>query len=430
MRRFVAAFLVATAALAGTAVGAPPNPPSAPKEKPREKEQDLVVGVAGPMSGPFGFIGEQMKRGAQQAIDDINAKGGVLGKKLKLAVGDDGCDEKLAATVANTFVQQKAVLVVGHFCSGASIQAASAYAQAGIPEITPASSDPKLTDDAASKGWTNVFNIAGRADVQGGVAGDYIASKYKGKKVAVIDDKSSYGKALAEEARKAMNKKGLKEALSAEIAQGDKDFSALIGKLKQAGVAAVYFGGYQAEAGLLVRQAQDQGLKAQFIAGDALVTDEFWKASGHFSFFLPFPEGIVFATSFYGGVIAPIGGTQEIPISLREFAGGTNSVRGFKFQGVGPKVDGNPTGGEVSLTLQSEVRFPIYGNLQGAFFSDQGGVWFDRTRVNLTETRYSLGAGLRFITPAGAIVADLGWNPHVKQGEYPVEFHLSVGFPF
>ena len=287
MRRFVAAFLVATAALAGTAVGAPPNPPSAPKEKPKEKEQDLVVGVAGPMSGPFGFIGEQMKRGAQQAIDDINAKGGVLGKKLKLAVGDDGCDEKQAATVANTFVQQKAVLVVGHFCSGASIQAASAYAQAGIPEITPASSDPKLTDDAASKGWTNVFNIAGRADVQGGVAGDYIASKYKGKKVAVIDDKSPYGKALAEEARKAMNKKGLKEAVSEQIAQGDKDFSSLIGKLKQAGVAAVYFGGYQAEAGLLVRQAQDQGLKAQFIAGDALVTDEFWKASG------PAGEGVL-----------------------------------------------------------------------------------------------------------------------------------------
>ena len=287
MRRFVAAFLVATAALAGIAVGAPPNPPSAPKEKPKEKEQDLVVGVAGPMSGPFGFIGEQMKRGAQQAIDDINAKGGVLGKKLKLAVGDDGCDEKQAATVANTFVQQKAVLVVGHFCSGASIQAASAYAQAGIPEITPASSDPKLTDDAASKGWTNVFNIAGRADVQGGVAGDYIASKYKGKKVAVIDDKSPYGKALAEEARKAMNKKGLKEAVNEQIAQGDKDFSALIGKLKQAGVAAVYFGGYQAEAGLLVRQAQDQGLKAQFIAGDALVTDDFWKASG------PAGEGVL-----------------------------------------------------------------------------------------------------------------------------------------
>ena len=296
MKRFAAAFLIATAALTGVVLGAPktqpaPKPPAAATPSgpnaPKEKEQDLVVGVAGPMSGQFAFIGEQMKRGAQQAIDDINAKGGVLGKKLKLAAGDDGCDEKQATTVANSFVQQKAVLVVGHFCSSASIQAASVYAQAGIPQITPASTDPKLTDDAAAKGWTNVFDIAGRADAQGGVAGDYIAGKYKGKKVAVIDDKSPYGKSLADEARKAMSKKGLKEAVSEEIAQGDKDFSALIGKLKQAGVAAVYYGGYQAEAGLLVRQAQDQGLKAQFIAGDALVTDEFWKASG------PAGEGVL-----------------------------------------------------------------------------------------------------------------------------------------
>jgi branched-chain amino acid transport system substrate-binding protein len=239
------------------------------------------------MSGPFAFIGDQMKRGAQQAIDDINAKGGVLGKKLKLAAGDDGCDAQKASAVANQFVQQKAVLVVGHFCSAASIAAASAYAQAGILQITPASVDPKLTDDAAAKGWTNVFNIAGRTDVQGVVAGDYLASKYKGKKVAVIDDGSPYGKSLAEEARKAMNKKGLKEAVSEQIAQGNKDFSALLGKLKQANVAAVYFGGYQAEAALLVRQAQDQGLKAQFVAGDALVTDEFWKTTG------PAGEGVL-----------------------------------------------------------------------------------------------------------------------------------------
>jgi branched-chain amino acid transport system substrate-binding protein len=296
MRRFSAAFLIATAALTGVVLGAPktqpePKPPAAATPSapnaPKEKDQDLVVGVAGPMSGQFAFIGEQMKRGAQLAIDDINAKGGVLGKKLKLAAGDDGCDEKRATAVASTFVQQKVVLVVGHFCSSASIQAASAYAQAGIPQITPASTDPKLTDEAAAKGWASVFNIAGRADAQGGVAGDYIAAKYKGKKVAVIDDKSPYGKSLAEEARKAMSKKGLKEAVSEEIAQGDKDFSALIGKLKQAGVAAVYYGGYQAEAALLVRQAQEQGLKAQFIAGDALLTDEFWKASG------PAGEGVL-----------------------------------------------------------------------------------------------------------------------------------------
>src|SRR5262249_41767164 len=158
---------------------------------------------------------------------------------------------------------------------------------------------------------------------------------------------------------------------------------------------------------------------------------EFWKAAGRFSYYFPFPEGIVFATSFQGGVIAPIGKTDQIPIALREFAGGTSSVRGYKFESIGPKgANGEPTGGEVSLSFQSEIRFPIYGNFQGALFSDQGGVWFDRTRVHLPDMRYSVGAGLRFLTPAGALVADFGWNPHPRKGEYPVEFHLSVGFPF
>jgi outer membrane protein insertion porin family len=157
---------------------------------------------------------------------------------------------------------------------------------------------------------------------------------------------------------------------------------------------------------------------------------EFWSASGRFSYYFPFPEGIVFAMSFQGGVIAPIGGTQDIPIALREFAGGTNTVRGYKFEEIGPKVNGEPTGGQVFLALQSEIRFPIWGDLQGALFFDEGGVWFDRVRVNLSELRYAVGTGLRFVTPAGALVADVGWNPHPRKSEYPVEFHLSVGFPF
>jgi outer membrane translocation and assembly module TamA len=157
---------------------------------------------------------------------------------------------------------------------------------------------------------------------------------------------------------------------------------------------------------------------------------EFWSAGGRFSYFFPFPAGIVFATSFQGGVIAPIGGTDTIPIALREFAGGTNTVRGYKFESIGPKANGEPTGGEVFLALQTEVRFPLVGDLQGVFFFDEGGVWFDRLRVNLSELRYAVGTGLRFVTPAGALSADVGWNPHPRSGEYPIEFHLSVGFPF
>jgi branched-chain amino acid transport system substrate-binding protein len=274
MRRLATALLVVAAALADEAGTA------------RAQDQ-ILVGVAGPITGQFSFIGEQMQRGAKLAVDAINAKGTVLGKKLKIAVGDDACDPRQATAVATRFVEQKAAVVVGHFCSSASIQASAVYAQGGILQITPGSADPKLTDEAAAKGWTNVFRTVGRGDVQGAVSGEYLASKYKGKKVAIVDDKSPYGKGLADETRKVMNKKGLKEALDEQVAQGDKDFSALIGKLKQASVAAVYFGGYQTEAGLLVRQAQEQGLKAQFVSGDALVTEEFWKLSG------PAGEGVL-----------------------------------------------------------------------------------------------------------------------------------------
>ena len=157
---------------------------------------------------------------------------------------------------------------------------------------------------------------------------------------------------------------------------------------------------------------------------------EFWSVTGRFSYYFPFPEGIVFAMSFQGGVIGPFGDTEEIPIALRYFAGGTNTVRGYKFEAIGPKVDGDPTGGQVFLALQTEVRFPIWGALQGAVFFDEGGVWFDRLRVHLPDLRYAVGMGLRFLTPAGALVADLGWNPHPRDREYPTEFHLSVGFPF
>ncbi len=162
----------------------------------------------------------------------------------------------------------------------------------------------------------------------------------------------------------------------------------------------------------------------------SLTDINFWSASGRFSYFQPFPGSLVFATSFQGGVIAPFGGTEEIPIALREFAGGTNTVRGYKFEGIGPKVNGDPTGGQVFLSLQTELRIPIVGDLQTVLFVDEGGVWFDRLQVHLPDLRYAVGTGIRYITPAGALVADIGVNPHPRQGEYYVELHISVGFPF
>ncbi|HTZ80371.1 MAG TPA: branched-chain amino acid ABC transporter substrate-binding protein [Stellaceae bacterium] len=268
MKRLATALLAAGAVLALGAGNA-------------KAQDEIVVATVGPITGQYASFGEQMKRGAELAVADINAKGGVLGKKLKLIVGDDACDPKQAVAVANQLVGQKVVFVAGHFCSGSSIPASSIYNENAILQMTPASTNPALTEDAAAKGWTNVFRTCGRDDIQGTVAGDYLASHFKGKKVAILQDKSAYGKGLADETKKAMNKKGLKEAMYESITAGDKDFSAIISKMKQAGINAIYFGGYHTEAGLIVRQAQEQGLKAQFISGDALVTDEFWKITGN-----------------------------------------------------------------------------------------------------------------------------------------------------
>ena len=242
--------------------------------------QDINVAVVGPITGQYAAFGEQMRRGAEMAVKDINAKGGVLGRKLKITVGDDACDPKQAVNVANEMANNGVTFVDGHYCSGSSIPASAVYAENGMLQISPASTNPQLTDAAAAKGWNDIFRICGRDDAQGRVAGRYIAEHYKGKAVAILQDKSPYGKGLADETKKAMNAAGLQEAMYEATNADDKDFSALISKMKQAKVALIYLGGYHTEAGLLVRQAHEQGLDVPLLAGDALATDEFWTITG------------------------------------------------------------------------------------------------------------------------------------------------------
>jgi branched-chain amino acid transport system substrate-binding protein len=144
-------------------------------------------------------------------------------------------------------------------------------------QISPASTNPKLTDERAGP---NVFRVCGRDDQQGAVAGAYVAKNYKDKVVAVVHDKSAYGKGLADETKKSMNAAGKEEAIYEAITAGEKDYTALVSKLKQANVDLVYFGGYHTEAGLIVRQMRSQGLKTILMGGDSLVTAEYWQITG------------------------------------------------------------------------------------------------------------------------------------------------------
>jgi branched-chain amino acid transport system substrate-binding protein len=237
---------------------------------------DIKIATAGPMTGQYASFGEQMRRGAEMAVADINAAGGVLGQKLQLSIGDDACDPKQAVAVANKMVSDGVVFMAGHFCSGSSIPASKVYTEEGIVQISPASTNPKLTEE----GGDNVFRVCGRDDQQGIVAGNFLADKYKGKKVAFLHDKTAYGKGLADETKKQFNVRGQKEAMYEAYTAGEKDYSAIVSKMKRAGVDAFYVGGYHTEAGLMVRQAREQGFKAQLISGDALVTDEYWKITG------------------------------------------------------------------------------------------------------------------------------------------------------
>jgi len=239
--------------------------------------QDLTVAVNGPMTGKEATFGAQFKAGGEAAVADINAAGGVLGKKIKLEMGDDACDATQARSLANKTAGMKVAAVIGHFCSSSSIPASSVYSEQNILQISPASTNPKLTDERAGP---SIFRVCGRDDQQGSVAGGYIAKTFKDKNVAIIHDKSAYGKGLADETQKAMNAAGKKEALYEAITAGDKDFTAVVSKLKQANIDLVYLGGYHTEAGLIVRQMRDQGLKAVLMGGDSLVTKQYWEITG------------------------------------------------------------------------------------------------------------------------------------------------------
>jgi branched-chain amino acid transport system substrate-binding protein len=235
------------------------------------------IAVVGPITGQYASFGAQMKNGGEMAVADINEAGGVLGKKLDLSIGDDACDPKQAVAVANQMTGSGVKLVAGHYCSGSSIPASKVYAESDMVQISPASTNPTFTDDRAGP---NIYRVCGRDDQQGGVAGKYLAANFANKNIAFVDDKTAYGKGLAEETKKAMAGAGKQAAMEESITAGEKDYSALVSKLKQANIDVVYFGGYHTEAGLIIRQMRDQGMATILMGGDALITQEFWSITG------------------------------------------------------------------------------------------------------------------------------------------------------
>jgi branched-chain amino acid transport system substrate-binding protein len=240
-------------------------------------QADVKIGVAGPMTGANAAFGEQYMKGAQAAADAVNAAGGVNGEKIVLVKGDDACEPKQAVTVAKDLTNQKVAGVVGHFCSSSTIPASEIYDEAGIIAITPGSTNPAVTE----RGLGAMFRMCGRDDQQGIVAGDYIVDVLKGKKVAVLHDKDTYGQGLADATKAQLVKRGVTPVLYEGLTRGEKDFSAVVTKIRAAGADVVYFGGLHPEAGPLVKQLRTEGLKdVKFMSDDGIVTDELVTTAG------------------------------------------------------------------------------------------------------------------------------------------------------
>ncbi len=245
---------------------------------------EVLIGSASPNTGPLAWIGEQIQRGAEMAVADINAAGGVLGQQIKLIPVDDFCDPAQAVAAAQKLVTEGAIFVDGHYCSGASIPASEVYEAAGVLQISPASTNPLLTD----KGRANVFRVIGRDDAQGIVAGNYLADQWAEKKIAILHDNTTYGKGLADETRKQLNKRGVTEAIYQAYVPGKTDYTAETAALQDAGIAVLYVGGYHTEVALMARAARDRGYSVQFVSGDTMATEELDLIAG------PAAEGILF----------------------------------------------------------------------------------------------------------------------------------------
>ena len=240
-------------------------------------DDEIRLGIAGPHTGAYAAFGKQLWRGSQKAAEDINKTGGINGKKIVLIKADEACEPKQAVSIANRLIDlEEVAAVVGHFCSSSTMPASEIYDDAAILMMTPASTNPMVTD----RNMPTIMRNCGRDDQQGFVAAEFVVKKLKAKNVAIIHDKDTYGRGLADAMKAHMNKLGTKEVLYEGLTRGEKDFNALVTKIKARKVDVVYFGGLHTEAGPLIRQMREQGLTAKFISGDGIVSNDFIRAAG------------------------------------------------------------------------------------------------------------------------------------------------------
>jgi branched-chain amino acid transport system substrate-binding protein len=237
---------------------------------------EFQIGFANSLTGPFSESGERNRIAVEMAVEDLNARGGVLGEKVTVVTADDACGLQSAVDAARALVDAGVTVVLGHGCSHSSLLAAGIYETADVIMITPSSTHPRLTEE----GRENVFRLIGRDDDQGKLAGDFLADRFANSRIAILHDGSTYGEGLAREARKQLRARGKTEVVYTLYRPHASDYTDLLARLRQARIDVLYVGGYGPDAGLILRIARELGDDLQLIGGDGIGMDGFWSIAG------------------------------------------------------------------------------------------------------------------------------------------------------
>lgn len=237
---------------------------------------DVLIGSAAPLTGQMSWHGEQHQRGVDMAVAELNMAGGLLGRTIEVVTADDYCNAEQAVAAAEKLVAAGVVFVAGHSCSGAAIPASEVYEEAGIVMISNSATNPRLTD----QGFRSVFRMVARDTLQGEMAAEYLAEHHADRQIAILHDGQAYGQGLAEVTKTELKQRGVTEVIYDQIVPGQPDYTDVIAELEAAGIDVLFYGGYQPEAALLIRQARDRDYDLQMVGSDALITEYFWHAAG------------------------------------------------------------------------------------------------------------------------------------------------------
>ncbi len=239
-------------------------------------EAEILMGVAGPLSGNVSYAGEILALATEVAAEHLNEAGGVGGEEVFIILEDDACKPEQAAAVGDKLINDQVSVIIGHVCSGATMAAMHGYQDAGILMISPTATNPKVTDE----GGPLIFRTAGRDDEQGAVGAAYLAKNWADGKIALVDDSDPYGEGLAVEVERTLTELGLALALRDKVAAGQTDYTPLVEKLIEVEADVLYYAGRPREAAIIIQEMRSRGDDMQLIGPESMVSEDLWLIAG------------------------------------------------------------------------------------------------------------------------------------------------------